>query len=76
MSMEEYHAKTNSKASSTSSQKASTNSGAYHGDIDGYLAKYGDGKQTAISNSSEKPFNQKEHIGFHGSYEEYAKKYN
>ena len=79
MSMEEYQAQANGKASGKSnrtSQQASSNASAYHGDMDGYLAKYGKDNQTAISNSNEKPFNQKEHMGFHGSYEEYAKKYN
>lgn len=81
MSMDEYQAKASGSESSSgsgddSAGQASGNSGAYHGDIDGYLAKYGDGKQTEINTKSEKPFNQKEHRGFHGSYEEYAKKFN
>lgn len=79
MSMDEYQAKANGKASGDSSgttQQASSNSGAFHGGIDDYLAKYGDGNQTAVNHSTEKPFNKKEHAGFHGSYEEYAKKYN
>lgn len=76
MSMDEYHAKASGSGSADSSMQASTNSGAYHGNMDGYLAKYGEGKQTEINNKGEKPFNQKEHMGFHGSYEDYAKKYN
>ena len=44
--------------------------------IDGYLEKFGDGKQTPISNPNDDPFNKQEHQGFHGSYEEYAKKFN
>ena len=50
-----------------------------------YLAKTGsgessptskEGKQTHIQNKSDDPFNKEDHQGFHGSYEEYAKKYN
>ena len=44
--------------------------------IDGYLEKFGDSKQTPISHTSDDPFNKQGHQGFHGSYEEYAKKYN
>jgi|GEM_PF-2426789 len=72
MSMEEYQA--NSAQGQHGSSMSSSD--AYHGDMEGYLAKYGDGKQTAVSNSADKPFNKKEHMGFHGSYEDYAKKYN
>lgn len=71
MSMEEYQAKTNS-----TSHKQSSNNDAYHGDLDGYLAKFSNGTQTPMKKKSTKPFNKKEHMGFHGSYEEYAKKYN
>jgi len=71
MSMDEYHAKT-----SQQSHEQSNNGGAYHGDIDGYLAKYGSGTQTPMKKQSADPFNDNEHMGFHGSYEEYAKKYN
>jgi len=74
MSMEEYQAKTSNKSQDQSQQQANTS--AYHGDIDGYLAKFGDDAQTKLSTNNEKPFNKKEHMGFHGSYEEYAKKYN
>ena len=73
MSMDEYQAKTSSQ---TSGQSQQTNSGAYHGGIDEYLAKYGDGAQTPMKKQSSDPFVEKEHMGFHGSYEEYAKKYN
>jgi len=72
MSMDEYQA----KSENAQHDGATSGSDAYHGDMDGYLAKYGEGNQTSVSNSAEKPFNQKEHAGFHGSYEEYAKKYN
>jgi len=73
MSMDEYQAKTNKQPSGQSQQ---TNSGAYHGGIDEYLAKYGNGVQTPMKKQSADPFDGKEHMGFHGSYEEYAKKYN
>ncbi len=69
MSMDEYQAK-------TSGGNPSHSNSAYHGGIDGYLAKYGDGTQTKLIKNNSKPFNKKEHKGFHGSYEEYAKKYN
>ena len=71
MSMDEYLAKN----SNTQVQQSSPN-GAYHGGIDGYLAKYGEGSQTQLNKGSGKSFNKKEHMGFHGSYEDYAKKYN
>ena len=71
MSMDEYQA----KASNQSSGQIS-NGSAYHGNIDGYLAKFGNGAQTPMKKQSTDPFNEKEHMGFHGSYEEYAKKYN
>jgi len=74
MSMEEYQAKTSDKSQNQSQQQVNTS--AYHGGIDGYLAKFGDDAQTKLSTNNEKPFNKKEHMGFHGSYEEYAKKYN
>lgn len=80
MTMDEYQARANgaqaSDDSNATTQQATSNSGAYHGDMEGYLAKFGDGKQTRLNDSSEKPFDQKEHMGFHGSYEDYAKKYN
>ncbi len=71
MSMEEYLAKTNNQ-----SHGSSTSGGAYQGGIDEYLSKYGDGAQTPMKKNSSDPFNKKDHMGFHGSYEEYAKKYN
>ena len=71
MTMKEYQAKTNSAP-----HKQSSSSDAYHGDLDGYLTKFGNGTQTPMKKKSTKPFNKKEHMGFHGSYEEYAKKYN
>ncbi len=67
MSLDEYLAKTEGKSKGSN--------GAYHGSIDGYLAKFGDSKQTPISTSSGSPFNEKEHKGFHGSYEEYSKRF-
>ncbi|QMU62266.1 MAG: hypothetical protein GKR92_11405 [Gammaproteobacteria bacterium] len=73
MSMEEYQAK-NSGSSSVKQQNSNFN--AYHGGIDDYLAKYGGDTQTPAKKQSSDPFNEKEHMGFHGSYEEYAKKYN
>ena len=73
MSMEEYLATTGG-ASSTSSKHS--NSGAYSGSMEGYLEKYGDGPKSAASNNSDDPVNKKGHLGFHGSYDEYAKKYN
>ncbi len=73
MSMEEYHAKT---SGSPANLQQSSNSSAYHGDMDGYLAKYGSGAQTPMKKQNTAPFNKKEHMGFHGSYEDYAKKYN
>ncbi len=76
MSMDEYHAKTSGSSASTSQNASHSSAGAYHGDLDGYLAKYGSGNQTPIQKQSNKPFNGKEHTGFHGSYEDYAKKYN
>ena len=76
LSMDEYTAKTEGKASASSAKQTNHSQGAYHGSIDGYLAKYGGGKQTPISDSGEDPFNEEEHKGFHGSYEDYAKKYN
>jgi hypothetical protein len=60
----------------SASQQQSTNGNAYHGDMNGYLAKFGNGPQTKINKTSKQPFNQQDHMGFHGSYEEYAKKYN
>ncbi|MGH1538122.1 MAG: hypothetical protein ACRBDX_08770 [Gammaproteobacteria bacterium] len=69
MSIDEYQAKTSDHASQTSGD-------SYHGGIAGYLAKYGNGSQTKLNKNNSKPFNKKEHIGFHGSYEDYAKKYN
>ena len=71
MSMEEYQAKSSGHAIAQSSPQH-----AYHGDIEGYLAKYGNGQQTPIGKQTSEPFNTKEHMGFHGSYEDYAKKYN
>ncbi len=71
MSMDEYQAKTSQQP-----YEQSNNDGAYYGDIDGYLAKYGSGTQTPMKKQSSDPFNEKEHMGFHGTYEEYAKKYN
>jgi hypothetical protein len=44
--------------------------------MNGYLAKFGNGPQTKVNKTSKQPFNQQDHMGFHGSYEEYAKKYN
>lgn len=73
MTMDEYHAKA---GKSPSTQQSSDNGGAYHGGLEGYLAKYGSGTQTPMKKQSADPFNDKEHVGFHGSYEEYAKKYN
>lgn len=73
MSMDEYHAK--ASGSSTNLQQSPSGS-AYSGDMDGYLAKYGSGTQTPMKQQSAAPFNKKEHMGFHGSYEDYAKKYN
>ena len=71
----------NNQAENTGKEMKESTSGSQAGEstslsMDDYLAKFGDGKQTAVSTSSEKPFNQKEHMGFHGSYEDYAKKYN
>lgn len=66
----------NNEKAQSSTQEQNTNNSAYHGGIDDYLAKFGDDNQTKINKTTEKPFNQKEHMGFHGSYEEYAKKYN
>ena len=71
MSMEEYLAKSNNQ-----SHGSANSGGTYQGGIDEYLSKYGDGAQTPMKNKSSDPFNKKEHVGFHGSYEEYAKKYN
>ncbi len=71
MSMEEYLAKSNNQ-----SHGGENSSGAYQGGIDEYLSKFGDGAQTPMKNKSTDPFNKKDHVGFHGSYEEYAKKYN
>ncbi len=71
MNMDEYQAQ-----SSEQSASQDLSQDAYHGDIDGYLAKYGKGQQTPISKSASEPFNTNEHMGFHGSYEDYAKKYN
>ena len=84
MGMDEYLASTEDKPSASGDKHTHhkhdkhrhNNNDAYNGSIDGYLAKFGDGKQTPISNSDKNPFNGKEHQGFHGSYEEYAKKYN
>jgi hypothetical protein len=81
MSMDEYHAKTSgtsggSSDSSSTGQAQNSTSGAYHGDLDGYLAKFGNGNQTPMKKQNADPFNGKEHTGFHGSYEDYAKKYN
>lgn len=36
----------------------------------------GEGKQTPLANKADDPFNKESHMGFHGSYEEYAKKFN
>lgn len=74
MSMDEYLAKT---ANTSHSNAAHSHSGnAYSGSLEGYLAKFGNGEQTPISTSRSDPFQTEEHMGFHGSYEEYAKKYN
>lgn len=70
MTMEEYLAKTESGGASSPSKEA------YSGSMEGYLDKYGDGKQTPIANKTGDPFNKEGHMGFHGSYEEYAKIYN
>ena len=40
---------------------------AYQGGMEDYLQKYGEGNLN--------PFNREEHTGFHGTYEEYAKKF-
>ncbi len=71
MSMDEYQAQSDGQ---TNTQNNSHE--AYHGDIDGYLAKFAGGQQTPISDQSSEPFNTNDHMGFHGSYEDYAKKYN
>ena len=71
MSMEEYLAKFEKGSHGNTSE-----SDSYQGGIDDYLAKYGDGAQTPVKQQNSAPFNKKEHMGFHGSYEEYAKKYN
>ncbi len=82
-SIDEYLSSSQPKAAknmqaktSQQSYEQSNNDGAYYGDIDGYLAKYGSGTQTPMKKQSSDPFNEKEHMGFHGTYEEYAKKYN
>ena len=64
MGMDEYLAKSNEQATGATSMS-----------MDEYLTK-NSGKQTQLNNSDKKPFNKKEHMGFHGSYEDYAKKYN
>lgn len=73
MSMDEYQTKA---SGSSSSQQHNLTGSAYHGGLEGYLAKYGNGQQTPIKQQTSAPFNTKEHMGFHGSYEDYAKKYN
>ncbi len=64
MSMDEYLSKNSGQAAGATSMS-----------MDEYLSK-NSGNQTQLSNSDNKPFNKKEHMGFHGSYEDYAKKYN
>lgn len=66
-----------SKHGSNDSSKATSMS------MDEYLAKVkgkslqnSNGQQTPMSKTEDKPFQTKEHMGFHGSYEEYAKKHN
>ncbi|MEM7402312.1 MAG: hypothetical protein AAF304_10230 [Pseudomonadota bacterium] len=71
MSMDEYQTQASGQAIAHNNSHE-----AYHGDIDGYLTKFGGDQQTPINKESSEPFNTKEHMGFHGSYEEYAKKYN
>jgi hypothetical protein len=63
--------KSNMQASSNNNQAA----GATSMSMDEYLTK-NSGNQTQLNKSEKKPFNKKEHMGFHGSYEDYAKKYN
>ncbi len=72
MSMDEYHAKNSGGSANT----ATSSNGAYSGSMEGYLEKYGDGPKNTSSNNSDDPFNKKGHLGFHGSYDDYAKKYN
>ena len=72
MSMDDYLAKTESNSHSQSSHS----SNAYSGSMEGYLAKFGNGEQTQMSENESDPFQTKDHMGFHGSYEEYAKKFN
>ena len=78
MSMDEYLAKTEGKSDHQSTQ---TENG-YSGSIDDYLTKFSHSKQTPLSTDASYPFQTEEyigqteeHMGFHGSYEEYAKKY-
>ena len=81
MSMEEYQAK-NSGHTNDKAQQNKAHPDAYHGDIEGYLAKFGGAQQTAMKKQnttathSSSESNSSGHTGFHGSYEEYAKKYN
>ena len=63
----------NTSGKSSESEQANSESSM---SMDEYNTKFGDGKQTKLNTSSDKPFNKQEHTGFHGSYEEYAKKFN
>ena len=91
-SIDEYlsDAKSTSKSSkpthkATYSQQTVDSTQATSMTLEEYLAKTesgvansssGESKQTPIQHKSEDPFNKEGHMGFHGSYEEYAKKYN
>ena len=91
-SIEEYlgtakptHTETTPTSTATYSQHSVDGTQATSMTIEEYLAKTGSGessptsaedKQTSIQNKSDDPFNKKGHEGFHGSYEEYSKKFN
>ena len=72
MSIDEYPARAEGKAGNSGNHTG----GSYSGSIEGYLAKYGDNSGQSSNTTSNADHSQANaHTGFHGSYEEYAKKY-
>ena len=82
-SIEDYLSGGKSQQVAASEKPSKDSSKATSMSMDEYLAKTenkslqnSNGQQTPMSKTEDEPFQTKEHMGFHGSYEEYAKMYN
>ena len=82
-SIEDYLSGGKSKQVAASEQPSRDSSKATSMSMDEYLAKAegkslrnSNGQQTPMSKAEDDPFQTEEHKGFHGSYEEYANRYN